>query len=85
MLYYEVILVINITIQKDFGINSNQISLLEFCLLFQKKCEQYWPTASKHYGGIEVKLDSESKLADYVTRSFTLKKVSGLWWKYSSN
>ncbi|XP_071799173.1 receptor-type tyrosine-protein phosphatase T-like [Asterias amurensis] len=40
----------------------------------KKKCEQYWPTTSMHYGRIEVKLDSESKLADSVTRSFTLKK-----------
>ncbi|XP_038066610.1 receptor-type tyrosine-protein phosphatase F-like [Patiria miniata] len=40
----------------------------------KKKCEQYWPTTSRSYSGIEVTLESESKLADYIVRAFKVKK-----------
>ena len=43
--------------------------------LYQVKCEKYWPDESEIYGDIEVTITDTRTFADYVTRSFILKKV----------
>ena len=43
--------------------------------LGQVKCAQYWPDGSNVYGSVAVSLHKEEMFADYIIRSFILKKV----------
>lgn len=39
------------------------------------KCEKYWPDDRAVFGNIDVSMNSEVKLSDYVVRTFVLQQV----------
>lgn len=46
---------------------------------FQLKCHKYWPDQSEEYGDITVTLMKSEQYADYVIRTFNVKRVNILF------
>lgn len=45
------------------------------CAALQLKCHKYWPDQSEEYGDITVKLMKSEQYADYMIRTFNVKRV----------
>lgn len=50
--------------------------ILTSCVFFQVKCYKYWPDDAEVYGDFKVTFVEVEPLAEYVVRTFTLERVS---------